>query len=156
LRKPAVANGAPRSETKTNGEAGDFPLEPSQRAQFDAGKPMDRGRAVLGAADVHLRLVEIEVVPLEPASLGWPQSATMAASVTATSRGFGTTQPRQPRLCAAQINTGTCTAACAPHTGHATSRVPGTAPANRPTILQLSDWADPNFWGPPLSSSASL
>ena len=38
LRKPAVVNGAPRSETKTNGDTGDSRSEPSQRPQFYTGE----------------------------------------------------------------------------------------------------------------------
>jgi hypothetical protein len=50
--KPAVVNGAPRSETNMNGDGGRLPLEPTQGSHFAAGQGMRARCAVLCPTDV--------------------------------------------------------------------------------------------------------
>ena len=60
--KPAVLNGAPRSETNMNGDGSASRRKAAQCPHLTAGQGMGAGRAIFGPTDVQDSLSEINLI----------------------------------------------------------------------------------------------
>jgi hypothetical protein len=75
--KPAVVNGAPRSDVKAKADFGSFALEPAQGPHFVAPNGMRCRRALLRPTNGHGAGIEVDLVPAQVRQFARSQTVTV-------------------------------------------------------------------------------